>query len=142
LSILSLLTVACVLIGVFFIFVASLGVLRLPDFYSRVHAPTKAATLGVSFLLIAISLAQPQAMVITKAILALLFIGATAPVGAHILVRAAYRNGVAPMEGTLVDEYAEPVRRRRQVPGREPVHATDLDPYTPHEDPEEERWYA
>jgi multicomponent Na+:H+ antiporter subunit G len=139
LLILSVLKVLCVLVGVFFIFVASLGVLRLPDFYSRVHAPTKAATLGLFFLLIAMCLAHPQAMVITKALLALLFIGATAPVGAHILARAAYRNQVAPMAGTLFDHYADPVRRRRELPGREPVHASDLDPFTPMEDPRE-RW--
>jgi multicomponent Na+:H+ antiporter subunit G len=137
LSIPSVLIVLCVLTGVFFIFVGSLGVVRLPDFYSRVHAPTKAATLGLFFLLIAISISQPEPMVITKALLALLFIGATAPVGAHILARAAYRNGVAPMEGTLFDEYAEPVRLRRDVGGREPTHARDLDAYTPEEDPEE-----
>jgi multicomponent Na+:H+ antiporter subunit G len=137
--ILDVLMITCVLIGVFFIFVASLGVLRLPDFYSRVHAPTKAATLGLFFLLIAITLSQPEPMVITKALLALLFIGATAPVGAHILVRAAYRNGVEAMEGTLMDEYADPVRLRREVPGYEPTHARDLDPYTPQQDPEEGR---
>jgi len=138
LSIHSILVLLCVLTGVFFVFVASLGVLRLPDFYSRVHAPTKAATLGLFFLLAGISLAQPQPMVITKALLALLFIGATAPVGAHILARAAYRNGVAPMGGSWTDEYAEPVRRRREVHGGEPVRASDLDPYTPREDPEDD----
>jgi multicomponent Na+:H+ antiporter subunit G len=138
LSIPELVMIACVLVGVFFVFVASLGVLRLPDFYSRVHAPTKAATLGLFFLLAAMAIAQPEAMVITKALLALLFIGATAPVGAHILARAAYRNGIAPMEGTLVDEYAVPVEQRRQTPGREPVHASDLDPFVPIRDPEEE----
>jgi multicomponent Na+:H+ antiporter subunit G len=128
LSILSLIKVACVLAGAFFIFVGCLGILRLPDFYSRVHAPTKAATLGLFFLLIAMVLARPEATVVTKALLALLFVGATAPVGAHILVRAAYRNGVAPMEGTLLDEYAVPVRLRKTDPQRgEPVHALDLD---------------
>lgn len=138
-SIPSIIKVACVLVGVFFVFVASVGVLRLPDFYSRVHAPTKAATLGLFFLLFALTIDQPEAMVFTKALLALLFIGATAPVGAHILTRAAYRNGVPPMEGTLMDEYARPVKARREAPGREPVHARDLDPFTPQADPEERR---
>jgi multicomponent Na+:H+ antiporter subunit G len=132
LLILSLLKIAFVLIGVFFIFVACLGVLRLPDFYSRVHAPTKAATMGLFFLLGAIILEQPETVMVTKALLALLFIGATAPVGAHILARAAYRNGVAPMEGTLLDEYAVPVRLRKVDPEKhEPVHAQDLDPAQP-----------
>jgi multicomponent Na+:H+ antiporter subunit G len=132
LSIPDALRIACVLAGVFFIFVACLGVLRLPDFYSRVHAPTKAATLGLFFLLIAVSLARPETVVVTKALLALLFIGATAPVGAHILARAAYRNGVAPMEGTTLDEYAVSVRRRKDDPaGGEPVRAHDLEPAGP-----------
>jgi multicomponent Na+:H+ antiporter subunit G len=118
----------CVVVGVFFMFVASLGVLRLPDFYSRVHAPTKAATLGLFFLLFAITLDLAQGVVATKALLALIFIAATAPVGAHILARAAYRNGVAPMPGTETDEYATPVRQRKTDPGgREPEHARDLD---------------
>jgi multicomponent Na+:H+ antiporter subunit G len=118
----------CILLGVFFMFVGSLGVLRLPDFYSRVHAPTKAATLGLFFLLFAVALDLAEGVVVTKAFLALLFIAATAPVGAHILARAAFRNGVAPMEGTETDEYATPVRRRKADPhGREPEHAADLD---------------
>lgn len=118
----------CVVVGVFFMFVASLGLIRLPDFYARVHAPTKAATLGLFFLLTAVALDLSEGVVVTKAVLALLFIAATAPVGAHILARAAYRNGVAPMAGTVTDEYAIPVRRRREDPGgREPEHAADLD---------------
>jgi multicomponent Na+:H+ antiporter subunit G len=118
----------CVVVGVFFMFVASLGVLRLPDFYARVHAPTKAATLGLFFLLTAVALDLTEGVVVTKAVLALLFVAATAPVGAHILARAAYRNGVPPMEGTVTDEYAIPVRLRREDPGgREPEHAADLD---------------
>ena len=118
----------CVVVGVFFMFVASLGVVRLPDFYSRVHAPTKAATLGLFFLLFAVILELAESEVFTKAILALLFIAATAPVGAHILARAAYRNGVPPMEGTETDEYAVPVSRRKSDPGgREPQRAPDLE---------------
>jgi len=106
----------CIVVGVFFMFVASLGVVRLPDFYSRVHAPTKAATLGLFFLLFAISLDLAEGVVATKALLALIFIAATAPVGAHILARAAYRNGVAPMAGTETDEYAHRSGSERPIP--------------------------
>jgi multicomponent Na+:H+ antiporter subunit G len=122
------LKILCIVLGVFFIFVASLGVVRLPDFYSRVHAPTKAATLGLFFLLFAVIIDLGESVVVTKAVLALLFVAATAPVGAHILARAAYRNGVPPMAGTETDEYAVPVKRRKSDPGgREPVHAKDLE---------------
>jgi multicomponent Na+:H+ antiporter subunit G len=89
------LALAAVVLGVFFMLVASFGVLRLPDFTQRIHAPTKAATLGLIFLLLALSLHAREGPVVTKALLALLFIGVTAPVGAHILARAAKRQGVA-----------------------------------------------
>jgi multicomponent Na+:H+ antiporter subunit G len=112
---------AAVLAGTLFMFVASLGVLRLPDFYARIHAPTKAATLGLAFLLGALALHFPELSNVTKAALAILFIGVTAPVGAHILARAAYRSGVrAP--GTTFDEYAPrgttAARRRRRRSSR------------------------
>lgn len=108
-------------LGTFFMFVASLGVLRLSDFYLRIHAPTKAATLGLAFLLLALALRVGDMELVTKALLALLFIGATTPVGAHILSQAAYRSGVLPSQETNPDEYAgrapgngarDPKRRR------------------------------
>ncbi|WP_437603142.1 monovalent cation/H(+) antiporter subunit G [Sorangium sp. So ce590] len=113
----SALEIAAALAGTFFMFVASLGVLRLPDFYARIHAPTKAATLGLAFLLAALALHFRELASVTKAALALLFVGMTAPVGAHIVARAAYRSGVrAP--GTLVDDYGSSVRRLRDERGR------------------------
>jgi multicomponent Na+:H+ antiporter subunit G len=125
------LIMACVLIGVFFIAVAGLGVLRLTDFYSRVHAPTKAATLGLMFLLVAVTIHLGEAVVATKALLAILFIAATAPVGAHVLARAAYRSGVPASPDTSPDEYAPVVARRKADPTvAEPKQADDvtLDP--------------
>jgi multicomponent Na+:H+ antiporter subunit G len=123
------LELAAIIVGVFFMFVASLGVLRLPDFYSRLHAPTKAATLGLFCLLLAVIIAVPEAVMVTKALLAVVFVAATAPVGAHILARAAYRRGVPRTEATELDEYAEAVRRRENSPGRRaPKPVPDLDP--------------
>jgi multicomponent Na+:H+ antiporter subunit G len=99
-----LIEVTAVVIGVFFMFVASLGVLRLGDFYARIHAPTKAATLGLAFLLVALAIEVRDKVAVSKAVLAMLFIGMTAPVGAHILARAAYRRFVRP--SVRVDQYA------------------------------------
>jgi multicomponent Na+:H+ antiporter subunit G len=121
-----LLEVAVVVVGVFFMFVSALGVLRLKDFYMRAHAPTKAATLGLFFLLIAVALNVREPTVITKAVLALLFIGATAPVGAHLLARAAYRNGIPPYDEPVVDEYA-PVVAQRKAHHTEPEQADDIE---------------
>jgi multicomponent Na+:H+ antiporter subunit G len=112
-----LIEVFAIAVGVFFMFVSSLGVIRMPDFYMRLHAPTKAATLGLFFLFVAVAIAVPEKVVVTKALLALLFIAATAPVGAHIMSRAAYRTGVRPGADTVVDEYAGVVRMRASLEG-------------------------
>lgn len=122
------LEILCIAVGVFFMFVSSLGLIRLPDFYSRLHAPTKAATLGLFFLLFAVALAVPEPVMVTKALLVVAFIAATAPVGAHILARAAYRNDVPRWKATELDEYAPVVRRRKaDVRKHEPTHASDLE---------------
>jgi multicomponent Na+:H+ antiporter subunit G len=121
-------------IGVFFMFVSSLGVLRLPDFYSRLHAPTKAATLGLFFLFVAVAIGVPEKVVVTKALLALIFIAATAPVGAHIMSRAAYRTGVRPDRPMSIDEYEPVVAIRKVIQEREGVHES-LDVLVPGELP-------
>ncbi|HCF58528.1 MAG TPA: Na+/H+ antiporter subunit G [Myxococcales bacterium] len=118
-------TSALIGVGVFFLFVASLGVLRLSDFYTRIHAPTKGATLGLSSLLLAFAVAVPETTAITKALLVLGLIAATVPVGSHILMRAAYRSNVPRARETKLDEYHEELERRR---GRreEPPESTDV----------------
>lgn len=111
---LELLAAAGVVVGVFFMFVASFGLVRLPDFYLRVHAPTKAATLGLFALVVALLAAVP-AVRGEEALLAALFIGSTIPVSAHILLRAAYRSGLRP-PAELHDEYGDFARRRGVEP--------------------------
>ncbi|MDC0746570.1 monovalent cation/H(+) antiporter subunit G [Polyangium mundeleinium] len=106
-----LIEAVAVVLGVCFMFLASLGVLRLGDFYARIHAPTKAATLGLVFLLAALAFEVQDKAAVTKAVLAMLFVGMTAPVGAHILARSAYRRGVRP--SARVDEYAHFVAARK-----------------------------
>lgn len=100
-----LIAVAAIVIGTAFLVIASLGMLRLPDFYARIHASTKAATLGLALLLVALAIGLRDRPVVTKALLTMLFVGATAPVGAHLLARAARRSGVEPPPDSAVDEY-------------------------------------
>jgi multicomponent Na+:H+ antiporter subunit G len=113
----SLLEIAAILVGTFFMFVSSLGVLRLPDVFARIHAPTKAATLGLACLLAALALHLKELTGVTKAVLALLFVGVTAPVGAHILARAAYRSG-GRARGVQLDEYGPFAQRTGGEPRR------------------------
>lgn len=97
-------------LGTFFTLLGAIGVFRLGNFFQRIHAPTKASTLGLIFLLTATALALRETAVTTKAILAILFFAATAPAGAHLLARAAYQRGVRPNPETGKDAY-ENVRR-------------------------------
>ena len=80
-----------ILIGAGFTLVGSLGLIRLRDFYSRLHAPTKASTLGVGSLLIASALFfsyQEEGLSLHE-VLVTLFLFITAPVGAHLMAKAA-----------------------------------------------------
>lgn len=78
------------LFGAFFVMIGSIGLLRLPDFYSRLHAPTKATTLGVGSMLIAsvVHLAARNEGSVHE-VLVMLFLFISAPVSAYMLVKAA-----------------------------------------------------
>jgi multicomponent Na+:H+ antiporter subunit G len=80
-------------IGTLFTLVASLGILRMPDLYTRMHAATKAGTVGVSFLLLAVALSIPDITVISRVVGTMLFIFLTAPVAAHLLGRVMQQSG-------------------------------------------------
>ena len=80
-----------ILTGALFTFVGSLGLARLRDFYTRLHGPTKASTLGVGCLLIASALffSTRGDGVSLHEVLVTLFLFITAPVSAHLLAKAA-----------------------------------------------------
>lgn len=94
------------LLGAFFIAVSAIGVLRLPDVFMRMHAATKAGTLGAGLVLIAAALLFGTLSVTVKALVVFLFLLFTAPVGAHVLGRAAYHDGVEKWSRTGLDELA------------------------------------
>ena len=80
-----------ILTGAIFTFIGSLGLARLHDFYTRLHGPTKATTLGVGCLLIASALyfSIREDGVSLHEVLVTLFLFITAPVSAHLLAKAA-----------------------------------------------------
>ncbi len=78
----------------FFIFTGAVGILRLPDFYSRLHAMGKCDTLGVALLLGALALAEGVSLVSAKILLIVVFVAAANPTATHALGRAARRAGV------------------------------------------------
>ena len=90
-TLLELLLSILILIGAGFTLIGSLGLLRLRDFYSRLHAPTKATTLGVGSLLIAsaIFFSHHEEGLSLHEVLVTLFLFITAPVSAHLMAKAA-----------------------------------------------------
>jgi multicomponent Na+:H+ antiporter subunit G len=95
---------ALLLIGAFFIFVAALGVLRLPDLFMRLHANTKSATLGVGCIMLGTAIYFGEISVTTRSLAVIAFLFITAPVGAHLLARAAYFSGIPLWEETISDD--------------------------------------
>lgn len=77
------------LAGGLLVVLAGVGVVRFSDVYARLHAATKVATLGITFIGLAAALALGEGR--SKILLTLVFIFITAPAGAHLVGRAAYR---------------------------------------------------
>lgn len=95
-----------ILVGSVFCLLAAVGLVRLPDLYMRLQATTKASTLGVGSLAIAVALTFGEVGVTARALLSFAFLLLTAPAGSHAIARAAHRYGVPLFKGTLADELA------------------------------------
>jgi multicomponent Na+:H+ antiporter subunit G len=85
---------ALLVIGTVFLLAAAIGVLRMPDLFTRMQAATKAATLGISCVLFAVALHMNDLGVAVRAFFTVVFFFLTAPVAAHMIARAAYFVGV------------------------------------------------
>jgi multicomponent Na+:H+ antiporter subunit G len=87
---------ALILWGLVFIVVASIGVLRLPDFYTRLHAQSKCDTLGAALFLGGIAIYLGWSLIALKVLAILVFLAVGNPLAAHALGRAALRSGLKP----------------------------------------------
>ena len=94
---------------------AGVGVVRFPDLYSRMHAATKAPTLG--FLLIASAALVAVSDGRGKLLLAVALIFVTAPTAAHLVARAAYRGPGGRAHVDVDDELAAAIERRHRPAG-------------------------
>lgn len=111
---LDLVVALLLIIGGAFALIAGLGVLRLPDILVRMHASTKAGTLGVGMTLAAVALHFGDASTVARSIATIVFVLLTAPVAAHMIGRAAYRTGVRLWERNIMDELVEHRRGGRR----------------------------
>ena len=98
-----LLTMVFLAFGLFFIVTGCLGLYRMPDIFCRMHATSKTTTLGLVFILMASFVHLGFSAVGLKAVLAIIFAFLTAPVGAHLISRAAYQREVKLHDCTMTD---------------------------------------
>jgi multicomponent Na+:H+ antiporter subunit G len=123
-------------IGSLFLLLAAIGIMRMPDLLMRIQAATKAATLGVGCMLLAVAVYFNDFGVVMHALLVIAFFFMTAPVAAHMIGRAAYFVGVPLWERTIVDElhgrYDQQTHTLQSPP---PGHMTDQIYDRRHDDP-------
>lgn len=118
------------LTGALFAFVASVGVVRLPDLLVRMHAATKAGAMGAGLILLGVAVHGMETGLTLRALAAICFLLLTAPVSAHLIGRAAYRSGIRLWDRTRLDELDDYCRRTgrcqpealdREATGNRPV---------------------
>lgn len=78
--------------GSFFFLVGTIGLIRLPDAFTRMHATTKCDTLGAGMILVSLMIYQGFHMISVKLFIILIFIWLTNPTAAHIIAKAAYNS--------------------------------------------------
>ena len=90
--------VACavLVLGFFFIFTGALGILRFPDFFTRLHAMGKTDTLGVALMAFGLAILEGTTLNAVKILFIILFVGLASPTATHALGRAAHRAGLVP----------------------------------------------
>jgi len=106
-TVMDALTVGLLLLGSSSSLLAAIGILRMPDIYTRMQSATKAGTLGVCCLILAVAVHFRTAAAAVEALLIVLFLFATAPIASHLIARAAYVAGAPLWPQTIRDDYRD-----------------------------------
>jgi multicomponent Na+:H+ antiporter subunit G len=117
------LSVGLMLVGAALMLVAAVGVVRMPDLFSRMQAATKATALGAGCTMLAMAVHFGDLAITTRVVLIILFLLLTAPISAHMLGRAAYFVALPLWEGTTRDELRDHYNRQ--------THALESGPERP-----------
>lgn len=99
-----ILVMSLMLLGSSLIFLAGVGVLRMPDLFLRMSSTAKAGTLGVGLILLAAAIHFNEFGIYTRVLAIITFILLTAPIAAHMIGRAAYFDGIPLWPGTIRDD--------------------------------------
>jgi len=105
LNLIDIVTLALLGNGIFFFFVGTVGLLRLPDVFTRMHATTKCDTLGAASILAGLALYSADFFTGGKMVLIIVLAVIANSTSAHAIARSAYLSGEKPYEGTLEDAY-------------------------------------
>ncbi len=116
----AIIAAALLLVGSLFCLVAAVGMLRLPDTLIRMHAATKAGTLGTGCILAAEAVVAGELGITLRAAAVIVFLLLTAPVGAHLIGRAAYHRGIHLFRKTWIDELGAQVEKEKESASRTP----------------------
>jgi multicomponent Na+:H+ antiporter subunit G len=99
--------VAALALGLIFCLLAAVGIVRMPDIYTRMQASTKAGTLGISFIIVAVAVHFGDAITALQAGLVIAFLFLTAPIASHLIARSVYFYGKRGWEAGALDEMAD-----------------------------------
>ena len=100
------------LLGGAFCLLGAVGMLRMPDLFTRLQAAAKTGTLGVGFVMLAAAVHFQDLGVSVRAILVIIFLFLSAPIAAHVIARAAYFVDVPLWDATVVDELDDALKAR------------------------------
>ena len=96
-TIVSMASALCLLLGSFLCLSGGVGIIRFPDFYTRMHAVGVTDTLGAGMILIGLMLQTSEGLVVIKLLLILVMTIFISPVASHALAKAAFRNKLVPL---------------------------------------------
>jgi multicomponent Na+:H+ antiporter subunit G len=99
-----IITIFLLLTGTSFSLLAGVGMVRMPDLFTRMQTSTKSATLGVACILLAEAVYFGGLSVTIRALLVVLFLFMTAPIAAHMISRAAYARKVPLWKHSVLDD--------------------------------------
>ncbi len=94
-------------VGLVFMLFGAIGIARLPDCYSKMHASSKCTTLGLTGMLLAACLHLGDTVIVSKALVTIVFTFVAMPIGSHLLAKAAHHVGAPLWNRTVADELAE-----------------------------------
>ncbi|MEM9108175.1 MAG: monovalent cation/H(+) antiporter subunit G [Pseudomonadota bacterium] len=116
-SLFAILIALMIIVGSAFTLIAALGLIRLPDVYTRMHAASKAGTLGSGVVLIALGLESGDPGTLTRSLAGVAFFVLTAPISAHLLAKASYAVGYRLSDMSVIDEMPNVSERSKDIDG-------------------------